>query len=199
VPNSWIAAWRTNKNLDPWFADVIARTQQLRQWGNDLVMPSSLWLSGTFNPMAFITAVMQTTARKRGWALDNVVTFTDPTTMDWEEAECQPEDGAFIHGMFIEGARWDRDSGEIRESFLRDLTPQMPIIHLMAIEASSVNLSGYHDTPCYYVSQRGGGPPPGSFVFFTTLKTSETTLKGQYGVYSFKWVLAGVGLLLQIE
>jgi len=162
-------------------------------------MPSSLWLSGTFNPMAFITAVMQTTARKRGWALDNVVTFTDPTTMDWEEAECQPEDGAFIHGMFIEGARWDRDSGEIRESFLRDLTPQMPIIHLMAIEASSVNLSGYHDTPCYYVSQRGGGPPPGSFVFFTTLKTSETTLKGQYGVYSFKWVLAGVGLLLQIE
>ena len=80
--------------------------------------------------------------------------------MPQEEPDAQPDDGAFIHGMFIEGARWDRDSGEIRESFLRDLTPQMPVIHLVAIEASSVNESGYHDTPCYYVSQRGGGPPP---------------------------------------
>jgi len=199
VPGSWVAAWRTNKTLDIWFADIVARTTQLRNWGENLVMPGSLWLSGTFNPMAFITAVMQTTARKRGWALDNVVTFTDPTNLDWEEAEAQPEDGAYIHGMFIEGARWDREAGEIRESFLRDLTPQMPIVHLMAIEASSVNTSGFHDTPCYYVSQRGGGPPPGSFVFFTTLKTSEPTVKGQYGVYSYKWVLAGVGLLLQIE
>jgi len=31
------------------------------------------------------------------------------------------------------------------------------------------------------------------------LKTSEPTVKGLYGVYSYKWVLAGVGLLLQIE
>jgi hypothetical protein len=39
-------------------------------------MPPSLWLAGCFNPMAFVTAVMQTTARKRGWPLDDVVTFT---------------------------------------------------------------------------------------------------------------------------
>lgn len=199
VPGPWVSAWRTNKALDGWFADVVARTEQLRAWGDSLVMPRSLWLSGMFNPMAFITAVMQTTARKRGWALDNVVTFTDPTNMDWEEPDSQPEEGAFIHGMFIEGARWDRDAGEIRESFLRDLTPQMPVVHLIAIEASSVHTEGYHDTPCYYVSQRGGGPPPGSYVFFTTLKTSEPTVKGLYGVYSYKWVMAGVGLLLQIE
>ena len=120
VPGSWVAAWRTNKTLDIWFADIVARTTQLRNWGENLVMPGSLWLSGTFNPMAFITAVMQTTARKRSWALDNTVTFTDPTAMDWEEAEAQPEDGAYIHGMYIEGARWDRDSGTIRESFHRD-------------------------------------------------------------------------------
>ena len=124
VPGPWVSAWRTNKTLDPWFADVVARTDQLRRWSADLgvyviaheiicsdtdththtthththihvyvctVMPPSLWLSGTFNPMAFITAVMQTTARKRGWALDNVVTFTDPTTMDWVRA------GACLH------------------------------------------------------------------------------------------------------
>jgi dynein heavy chain len=148
---------------------------------------------------AFITAVMQTTARKRGWPLDDVVTFTDPTTMDWEEADQQPEEGAFVHGLYIEGARWDRDAGEIRDSFLRDLTPQMPILHVIAIPRTEVKLEGYHDTPAYYVSQRGGGNPPGSYVFFATLKTSEVTTKGLYGVYSYKWVLAGVGLLMQVE
>eukprot|EP00961_Rhodomonas_salina_P119811 1612693-Rhodomonas_salina.1 len=142
---------------------------------------------------------MQTTARKRGWPLDDVVTFTDPTSMDWEEADQQPEEGAFVHGMYIEGARWDRESGEIRDSFLRDLTPQMPIMHIVAIPRTEVKTEGYHDTPVYYVSQRGGGNPPGSYVFFSTLKTSEPTVKGLYGVYSYKWVLAGVGLLMQVE
>jgi hypothetical protein len=47
--------------------------------------------------------------------------------------------------------------------------------------------------------QRGGGNPPGSYVFFATLKTSEPTVKTLYGVYAYKWVLAAVGLLLQVE
>ena len=46
VPGPWVSAWRTNKALDGWFADVVARTEQLRAWGESLVMPRSLWLSG---------------------------------------------------------------------------------------------------------------------------------------------------------
>eukprot|EP00960_Hanusia_phi_P023092 682253-Hanusia_phi.AAC.1 len=75
----------------------------------------------------------------------------------------------------MEGARWDREEGEIRDSHLRDLTPQLPVVHLLAIPRTEVKAEGYHDTPCYYVSQRGGGNPPGSFVFFAVLKTSEPT------------------------
>ena len=54
-------------------------------------------------------------------------------------------------------------------------------------------------TQVYYVSQRGGGNPPGSYVFFGQLKTSEPTVNTLYGVYQYKWVLAGVGMLMQIE
>ena len=36
VPGPWVSAWRTNKTLDPWFADVVARTDQLRRWSADL-------------------------------------------------------------------------------------------------------------------------------------------------------------------
>ena len=60
-------------------------------------------------------------------------------------------------------------------------------------------MDGYYDCPVYYVSQRGGGNPPGSYVFFGQLKTSEPTVNTLYGVYQYKWVLAGVGMLLQIE
>ena len=200
IPAMWEKqAWRTLKTLPVWFVDVLERCTMFKDWSDSLKMPASLWLSGCSNPMAFVTAVMQVTARAYTWALDEVETFTDITTMDWDLAEGQPEEGAYVHGIYIEGARWDREAGELRDSFLRELAPQMPIIHLKAIPAKERRLDGYYDCPVYYVSQRGGGNPPGSYVFFGQLKTSEPTVNTLYGVYQYKWVLAGVGMLLQIE
>ena len=48
------------------------RTNQLTQWAQDLRTPKSLWISGLFNPMAFVTAVMQITARAKAFPLDQV-------------------------------------------------------------------------------------------------------------------------------
>jgi len=200
IPAVWEKqAWRTLKTLPMWFADVLERINQFSKWEQSLKMPPSVWLSGTFNPMAFVTAVMQTTARAYQWPLDDVETFTEITKLDWDTPEAQPDEGAFIHGLFIEGARWDRDAGELRDSILRELAPMMPVIHLQAIPAKERRMSGYYDCPVYYVSQRGGGNPPGSFVFFGQLKTSEPTVATLYGIYTYKWVLAGVGLLMQID
>ena len=200
IPAMWEKqAWRTLKTLPVWFVDVLDRVIQLKDWSDSLKMPPSLWLAGTSNPMAFVTAVMQVTARAYTWALDEVETFTDITRMDWDQAEGQPEEGAYIHGLYIEGARWCRENDELRDSILRDLAPQMPIIHLKAIPAKERRMKDYYDCPVYYVSQRGGGNPPGSYVFFGQLKTQEETVNTLYGVYQYKWVLAGVGILLQIE
>ena len=49
--------------------------------------------------MAFVTAVMQVTARKKMWALDNVTISTAVMSFHPDGAEKQPEDGAFVHGM----------------------------------------------------------------------------------------------------
>ena len=62
-------------------------------------MPNSIWLGGFFNPMAFVTAVMQVTARKKMWALDNVTISTLVTSLAPEQCEKQPEEGAYVHGM----------------------------------------------------------------------------------------------------
>lgn len=200
IPAMWAnQAWRTLKTLPVWFVDVLERCVMLKDWSDTLKMPPSLWLAGTSNPMAFVTAVMQVTARAYTWALDEVETFTEITKMDWDQAEGQPDEGAYVHGLYIEGARWDREADELRDSILRELAPQMPIIHLKAIPAKERRQKDYYDCPVYYVSQRGGGNPPGSYVFFGQLKTSEPSVKTLYGIYQYKWVLAGVGMLLQIE
>jgi dynein heavy chain len=49
-------------SLAAWYNDVLKRYEQLAAWttGN-LVTPASVWLSGLFNPKAFLTAVSSTT------------------------------------------------------------------------------------------------------------------------------------------
>lgn len=41
-----------------------------------------------------------------------------------------PREGAYIHGLFMEGARWDIQSGIIVESRLKELFPSMPVINV---------------------------------------------------------------------
>ncbi len=63
---------------------------QLERWVVDLVEPYSLWLPGLFNPMAFVTAIMQVTARATGLPLDKMSVETHVTTMMRPEVCTQP-------------------------------------------------------------------------------------------------------------
>lgn len=45
-------------SLAAWYNDVLKRYEQLAAWtAGNLVTPNSVWLSGLFNPKAFLTAV----------------------------------------------------------------------------------------------------------------------------------------------
>lgn len=45
-------------SLSSWYADVLRRHEQLAAWtAGSLAPPHSVWLSGLFNPKAFLTAV----------------------------------------------------------------------------------------------------------------------------------------------
>jgi hypothetical protein len=35
-------------------------------------LPATVWLAGFFNPQSFLTAIMQSTARKNEWPLDKM-------------------------------------------------------------------------------------------------------------------------------
>ena len=54
---------------------------------------------------------MQTTARRNDWPLDKTVILTDVTKKQADQIDAPSRDGAFIHGLTLEGARWDDKIG----------------------------------------------------------------------------------------
>ncbi|OXB71018.1 UNVERIFIED_CONTAM: hypothetical protein H355_008669 [Colinus virginianus] len=60
VPENWKKiSFLSNKSLAPWVKDLLDRVKQLENWSSDLSLPASLWIAGLFNPMSFLTAIMQ--------------------------------------------------------------------------------------------------------------------------------------------
>lgn len=207
-------AWASRKSLSSWFADLLLRKEQLEKWTENLLLPYSVWLPGLLNPTALLTAIMQVTARKRKLPLDNMTIDTHVTRMlRVEEAFAQatyPEDGIFIHGMLLEGARWTNEeesaefasvvgttpcAGHLTESRLKQLLTPMPLVYVKAVAVNpewSPESVGYlrsnpslYECPVYLTSARGN-----TFVFLSTLFSVNPT---------HRWILAGVAILLQSD
>ncbi|XP_045383116.1 dynein axonemal heavy chain 9 isoform X2 [Lemur catta] len=185
VPEPWARrAYPSTAGLAAWFLDLLNRIKELEAWTGDFAMPSTVWLTGFFNPQSFLTAIMQSTARKNEWPLDQMALQCDVTKKNREEFRSPPREGAYVHGLFMEGARWDTQAGTITEAKLKDLTPPMPVMFIRAIPADKQDRHRVYSCPVYKTSQRGP-----TYVWTFNLKTKENPSK---------WVLAGVALLLQI-
>lgn len=77
--------------------------QELEVWSTDFVLPATVWLAGFFNPQSFLTAIMQSTARKKQWPLDKMCLAADVTKKTREEITFPPREGSYVHGLFMEG------------------------------------------------------------------------------------------------
>jgi len=190
VPANWTkAAYPSLKGLTGWFEDMRKRQAQLAKWTEGAGCPSkttpvSVWISGLFNPMAYITAILQTTARLTDQPLDQMYIWTDITAkLDPDtELEGYPEDGMYIHGCCLEGARWDAKKNAVADSFAKDLHPPVPVINIRGILYEKVDLNGIFECPVYITTQRGA-----TFTFIATLRSTDPVNK---------WVLAGVAMMM---
>ena len=83
--------------------DMIQRYQQIVSWTNEMETPVCLWLSGLFNPTAFILHHAGH-CTKDGLPLDNMTIATAVTAMAKvsEVTDAPPGGGRFVHGMFLE-------------------------------------------------------------------------------------------------
>lgn len=155
-------AWPSKKkSLNLWFTDLLRRVEQLNRWTVKFITPISIWLSGLFNPMAFLTAIMQVSARTTGIPLDKMTIETYVTNKNGpDEVISYPSDGMYVHGLFMEGAQWESIKentmevdnnnnnnntmnnnttnenihvGHIEEGILKKLLAPMPLLHLRAV------------------------------------------------------------------
>lgn len=80
--------------------------------------PQAYWLPGMFFPHGFMTGVLQTHARQYQIAID-ALSFNFEVLLQEgpEEIEEKPEDGVYLYGFFMDGARWDRDNLVIVDSY----------------------------------------------------------------------------------
>jgi dynein heavy chain len=86
VPPIWTKrAYPSLLGLGSWFADLLLRIRELETWSSDFVLPASVWLAGFFNPQSFLTAIMQSTARKNELPLDKMCLQCDVTKKQKED------------------------------------------------------------------------------------------------------------------
>uniref|UniRef100_A0A8C4NM92 Uncharacterized protein n=1 Tax=Eptatretus burgeri TaxID=7764 RepID=A0A8C4NM92_EPTBU len=184
VPAGWTRyAYPSLASLGAWFSDFFARMRQLETWSLDLATLPIIWLSGLFNPQAFLMAILQVTARRCNWPLDSISLQCNVTKKSHEEVVTSPRDGAFVYGMFAEGARWDVQAGVLAESRLMELCSPMPVILLHAVPHDRQDARSLYACPLYRTRERGN-----TFVWAFNLPSREDPAK---------WTLAGVALLLQ--
>ncbi|NXE57526.1 DYH17 protein, partial [Casuarius casuarius] len=185
VPESWTHfAYPSLLGLGAWYADLLLRIRELEVWTTDFVLPATVWLAGFFNPQSFLTAIMQSMARKNEWPLDKMCLSVEVTKKNREDMTAPPREGSYVHGLFMEGARWDVPSGVIADARLKELTPMMPVIFIRAIPVDRMDSKNIYECPVYKTRMRGP-----TYVWTFNLKTKEKPAK---------WILAAVALLLQI-
>ena len=170
--------------LGMWLVNLLERQKQLQDWTADLATPKCTWISGLFNPQAFLTAVLQVTARKNEWPLDKIGFTVDVTKRGPEEIEAATREGAYIHGLYVEGARWDTATGSLEEAYMKELYPKLPVMQVKAAPSDKIDTKGLYVCPCYKTQDRGP-----TFVFAPALKSKEP---------STKWVMAGVALIMSV-
>ena len=86
VPDRWTnLAYPSQLGLGAWYQDLQLRLRELESWVSDFQLPAAVWLAGFFNPQSFLTAIMQSTARKNEWPLDKMCLQCDVTKKEKEE------------------------------------------------------------------------------------------------------------------
>eukprot|EP00929_Paragymnodinium_shiwhaense_P077089 TRINITY_DN3967_c2_g1_i1.p1 TRINITY_DN3967_c2_g1~~TRINITY_DN3967_c2_g1_i1.p1 ORF type:complete len:3070 (-),score=1029.42 TRINITY_DN3967_c2_g1_i1:156-9119(-) len=198
VTAGWMAvAYPCLKSLSAWFADLCLRVEQLVVWTTTLQLLKSVWLSGLFNSMSFLTSNMQVAARKDLLPLDFLTNRTRFYNIrDLGDIAKPPPQGVNIHGLFLEGAGWEdgknEEEGYITESKMKDLHPEMPIANIYAVLIKDMSWEAMYHCPVFSTTVRGGilFGPQGTFLFLSNLRMDPDDSQ-------IRWILAGAAMLTQ--
>ncbi|CAN0046856.1 unnamed protein product [Scytosiphon promiscuus] len=158
VPPSWEkAGYPCLKPLASWTEDFFARIALIGAWLMEGPR-SSYWLSGFFFPQGFMTGVKQTYSRDYKIAIDTLTIDCQVMPFGEDAVTSGPSDGVYIHGLFMEGARFDREEMLMAESIPSCLFDKMPCIWLKPSrkEDDDGSAAKTYNCPLYKTSLRAG-------------------------------------------
>lgn len=192
LPDLWAKATTSStKKLSTWISNFRKRYEQYKEWTQS-GQPKVIWLSGLHYPECFLSALLQTTCRKEGWALDETILYTVVTKFTDRKMLHSIEnsmEGTLIDGLFLEGASWDIDNSRLTHQSGNDLTTELPIIKLVPMRKKTLGKHKYYRAPVYLTKSRRNANGKG-LVFEALLDTD---------IHHSFWILRGLAIIMNLE
>merc|ERR1740127_86549 len=118
LPHWWVKlGFPSTRPLKSWRVNLQDRCVQLEDWINDPPnIPKVVDIARLFNPQSFLTAIKQLCCQQQSLELDKLQVFTEVTKREAKQVDAAARDGAFVTGMFLEGARWDVNGNCLEDS-----------------------------------------------------------------------------------
>ncbi|GAB1598116.1 dynein heavy chain 3, axonemal-like [Argonauta hians] len=193
VPAIWaVKSYPSLKPLGSYVSDLLARIQFFNRWVSD-GQPSVFWISGFYFTQSFLMGVLQNYARCHQIPIDHL-TITFQVLQHQHEESSKPIAGAYINGLFLEGARWCRQRGILEEALPKVLYDLMPIIWIKPVKKEEFNSVQSYDCPVYKTSIRRGDL---SSTGHSTNYVVTIQLPSDRG--EDYWTNQGVALLCQLD
>eukprot|EP00668_Euglena_longa_P033659 GGOE01043258.1.p1 GENE.GGOE01043258.1~~GGOE01043258.1.p1 ORF type:complete len:629 (+),score=195.85 GGOE01043258.1:40-1887(+) len=154
VPALWSArAYPSLRPLSSWVEDLINRCDFLQRWHAG-GLPPVFWMPGFFFPQGFLTGALQNHARAHRIPIDTI-SFGFQMMTGSPDSFDRPEEGVLIHGLHLEGARWDAAGGTITEPRPKELFSEMPVVWLQP-QVHQPTPEGHYACPVYKTLARAG-------------------------------------------
>jgi len=197
TPAVWMGvSYPSLKPLSSYVLDLCQRLKFFHDWIKDGI-PGTFWISGFYFTQSFLTGQLQNYARKFKLEIDTLI-WNFQVLKKADTHIKNPSMGCVVHGLFIDGARWDDQDGVIAESLPKVLCSELPSVHLVPCQESedTTDKSTVYHSPVYKTSERKG-------VLSTTGHSTNFVMTMKLPIakqHSEKyWTKRGVACLTQLD